>query len=163
MTTTVTETVTTTIVTETVITTEPAKAETKPEPKPEPAPEPKAEAPKEEAKEMSAADKLMARLKKMKQAEDEAPKSNSDSLIDKFLQAEPHLDRNKEVKEGDMGEDSNKQPELYSEKLAQLYIQQQHYAKAISIYEKLNLKYPEKSAYFAAKIEEINKLTNNNQ
>ena len=99
----------------------------------------------------------------MKQQNPQAAKSNPDSLIERFLQAEPHLDRNKKVQEGDMGEDSNKQPDLYSEKLARLYIQQGHYDKALESYEQLNLKYPEKSAYFAAKIEEIKKLMNNNQ
>ncbi len=125
--------------------------EEKPAPKTEPEP-----------KEMSAADKLLARLNKKKQ-ESPKPASNPNSLIDKFLKEEPHLDRNKEVKEGDMGEESIKQPELYSEKLAKLYIQQGHFDQAIESYKKLNLKYPEKSAYFAAKIEEISKLKNNNQ
>ena len=112
-----------------------------------------------ETKEMSAADKLLARLNKYKS--EPAPKSESTSLIEKFLQEDHHLDRNKQVSEVDMGQDSVKQPELYSEKLAKLYIQQGHYDKAIASYEKLNLKYPEKSAYFAAQIEEINKLKNN--
>lgn len=132
-------------------------AEAKVEEKTEPA-QPAAEEPKE----MSAAEKLMARLNKMKNEQPEQ-KTDSNSLIDKFLQAEPHLDRNKEVNTGDMGQESIKQPELYSEKLAKLYIQQGLFDKAIASYEKLNLKYPEKSDYFAAKIEEINQLKNNKQ
>lgn len=152
---TVTTTVTTTTVTETVTTTVETKDEasaTTTEPT----------QPAAEKKEMSAADKLLARLNKYKKTEPE-PEQTGNNLIDKFLQEDHHLDRNQEVKEGDMGKDSVKQPELYSEKLAKLYIQQGHYDKAIASYEKLNLKYPEKAAYFAEQIVEIQKLMNNKQ
>lgn len=130
------------------------------------------EKPVEKPAEKSAAEKLLARLERFKDNKNTETKENtetseikieSDSLIDKFLKEEPHLDRNKEVVQGDMGEDSVKQPELYSEKLAKLYITQKLYDKALASYEKLKAKYPEKESYFAEKIEEIQQLKKNNQ
>jgi len=44
-----------------------------------------------------------------------------------------------------------------TETLAQIYLEQGYFAEAKSIYSKLCLRYPEKSTYFAALIEEINK------
>jgi len=49
--------------------------------------------------------------------------------------------------------------ELISDTLARIYVAQQKYDKAIQVYERLRLKYPDKSGYFAAKIDELkNKL-----
>lgn len=42
--------------------------------------------------------------------------------------------------------------------LAEIYIKQKQYAKAINIFRKLCLKNPEKSTYFATRIEELEKL-----
>jgi|GEM_PF-5762321 len=48
--------------------------------------------------------------------------------------------------------------ELVSETLANLYVQQELYDKAIEMYGKLKLKFPNKSGYFADKIDQIQKL-----
>lgn len=45
---------------------------------------------------------------------------------------------------------------VLSEMMAKVYARQGHYPKAIQIYEQLCAEYPEKSAYFAAKINELN-------
>ena len=47
---------------------------------------------------------------------------------------------------------------LVTPTLAKVYLEQAHYEKAISTYEKLILKYPKKSGFFAAQIKLINKL-----
>jgi hypothetical protein len=48
--------------------------------------------------------------------------------------------------------------DMISETLANLYANQGYNNQAIDIYQRLSLKYPEKSFYFAGKIEEIKKL-----
>ncbi len=50
---------------------------------------------------------------------------------------------------------------LVTETLAKVYIEQKHYDKAMKAYQILKLKYPEKSAFFAAQILEIKKLKDN--
>ena len=50
--------------------------------------------------------------------------------------------------------------DLVTPTLAKVYLEQEHYEKAISAYEKLILKYPKKSSFFAAQIKLINKLNN---
>lgn len=48
--------------------------------------------------------------------------------------------------------------DISSETLAELLVKQQQYPKAIDMYERLKLKFPQKSVYFAGKIEELIKL-----
>ena len=50
--------------------------------------------------------------------------------------------------------------DLVTPTLAKVYLEQEHYEKAISAYEKLILKYPKKSSFFAAQIKLISKLNN---
>ena len=59
----------------------------------------------------------------------------------------------------DISEESTKiKKPVNTELMASIYINQGKYKEAISIYEKLILKNPEKKDYFAAKIKETEKL-----
>ena len=92
-----------------------------------------------------------------------------DSLIDKFLTAKPGVIRQKMEENRNLSNSHGKEVEekstvenngIVTETLATIYFQQKNYEKAQETYEKLSLKYPEKSVYFATRIEEIEKLKN---
>jgi hypothetical protein len=80
-------------------------------------------------------------------------------LIDKFIIANPRIEPNKD-KTNVSTEDIFKpfveeSAGLVTETLAKIYVSQGYYSKAIDIYEKLSLKFPEKSSYFASQIEKV--------
>lgn len=97
------------------------------------------------------------------------PTDSGDNLIDKFLSTKPgKIKVGKHVPE-DSPENSDNEiiaksvtetDELITETLAMIYYDQKKYDKAIEAFQKLSLKYPEKSVYFAGRIEEIEKLKN---
>jgi hypothetical protein len=95
------------------------------------------------------------------QKEDQDALSQAD-LIDRFIKSNPRLDRmtpGKEEPVTDLSVDSTEVKATFiTETLAKIYISQGYYSKAINIYEKLALQYPEKSAYFASRIEKIKDL-----
>lgn len=51
--------------------------------------------------------------------------------------------------------------DIASETLAQLLVEQEHYGKAIIMYEQLKLIYPEKSSFFAGEIQRLEEMINN--
>ena len=79
-------------------------------------------------------------------------------LIDKFIAENPSISRPKAefFNPISAAQSSNRDEEnIISETLAKIYANQGLFDKAISTYRNLMLKYPEKSIYFAARIEEL--------
>ena len=87
----------------------------------------------------------------------------SDKVIEKFIREEPiiqPLQAEKLDLENKARKSSEDQYSLVTETLAKIYVEQGLYPKAIEVYKKLVLKYPEKNAYFAARITELEKKLN---
>jgi hypothetical protein len=93
------------------------------------------------------------------QPEKNSKKLLMSELIDKFIIANPRIEPIKDksyVPKDDISkpfvEDAGG---LVTETLAKIYVNQGYYSKAMDIYEKLSLKFPEKSSYFASQIEKV--------
>lgn len=94
----------------------------------------------------------------------EAPSKKSklkenEALIDKFIREEPSIEAPQKaeffnpVDYAKHGLEDNQ--EIVSETLAKVYLKQGNPEKAIKIYDRLRLVYPEKSSFFAAQIKKI--------
>ena len=101
--------------------------------------------------------------------ENNAP-PKSDALIDRFLSSKPGVIRSPHTGDESKKESDNKHiieksisesDDLITETLANIYVQQKNYDKALVAFQKLSLKYPEKSIYFASRIKEIEAIKNN--
>jgi hypothetical protein len=96
--------------------------------------------------------------------EKQAFKKPEDLLVEKFIREEPKISKPKtefyspvNMARQSVTEDDN----LASETLAKIYMAQGNYSKAIRTLRVLELKYPEKSLYFAALIQETRKKQQN--
>ena len=81
-------------------------------------------------------------------------------LLDKFIEGNPKIVP-KEISDVKIDiKDSYKidKTELMTETLAKVYLEQKKYKKAIQAYKILSLKYPEKSGFFADRINAVKKL-----
>ena len=82
------------------------------------------------------------------------------AIIDKFIENNPKISPIKEEVDFIVKEKSNDISHLMTETLAQLYVEQKLYTKAIQAYKILQEKHPEKTEEFEEKIEEIKKSRN---
>ena len=95
------------------------------------------------------------------------PAMRGQDLIDNFINNDVGKielkDEPEYVPEIDDGEKKEGDEKYFTETLAQIYIKQGQYSKALEIIKRLNLNYPKKNAYFADQIRFLEKLIINNK
>lgn len=100
--------------------------------------------------------------------EEDPSRSRQAALIEKFIQEKPRIVPGalKETVESEVdklkksSEEFGNKEALMTETLANVYLQQRNFKKAIQAYKILILKYPEKSSFFANQIRAIEKQIN---
>ena len=85
-------------------------------------------------------------------------------LIEKFIELNPKIPQVKDNTSipTNIAKSNETPSSIMTETLAQIYLEQKKYTKAIQAYEILILKYPEKSSFFADRIKNIKILQQNN-
>lgn len=93
---------------------------------------------------------------------EKSEEENKEKIIDEFISTSPKISKadksklaSEEHKEDLSDKSSRFQADIGTEYLAEIYVEQGKIDRAISIYEKLSLKFPEKRSYFVARIEEL--------
>ena len=103
------------------------------------------------------------KAEKKKQTKTKQKPRSKQEIIDAFIQEQPVMPAPKSTFYNPVEYAKRSvvdQENIISETLANIYLGQGHYEKAIHMYEKLILKFPEKSSYFAALIEKAKKNIN---
>ena len=85
-------------------------------------------------------------------------------LIEKFIELNPKIPQAKDSMSvpANVAKSNEMPSSIMTETLAQIYLEQKKYTKAIQAYDILILKYPEKSSFFADRIKNIKILQQNN-
>ncbi len=85
-------------------------------------------------------------------------------LIEKFIELNPKIPQAKDTASvpANVAKSNEMPSSIMTETLAQIYLEQKKYTKAIQAYDILILKYPEKSSFFADRIKNIKILQQNN-
>lgn len=97
-----------------------------------------------------------------KEVEKDDERVVKDNIIEQFIANNPKISRlNKAISSEVKIEEPNEVPQLMTETLAKVYLEQKKYGNAIKAYEILSLKYPEKSSFFANQIKQVRILQNN--
>ncbi len=115
----------------------------------------------EEARLLALREIVENRLREIKQEKEvskDKEKASKEALINKFIREEPSISRPRAEFFDPVKVARSSQTEhegLVSETLARIHLQQGNIAKALEIYRRLSLNFPEKSSYFAAQIEKI--------
>ena len=100
-------------------------------------------------------------LTKIKKIDRHDVKKGETDLIDHFIKSNPSIksDKNKFFSPTETAKNSIiEKDELVTETLARVYLEQEHFDKAIEAYKNLSFKYPKKSSFFADQIKLINDL-----
>ena len=88
-------------------------------------------------------------------------KKQETEVIENFIKNNPTIktDKNKFFSPSETAKNSLiEKDELVTETLARVYLEQEHFEKAIEAYKNLSFKYPKKSSFFADQIKLINDL-----
>ncbi len=110
----------------------------------------------DEAEPIEASDSRPDRAEPHQPAE-EKPAPQTEAIIQKFLQSGEHrITPKPSTPEGDLSSDAPPLADgMVSEALAQIYVDQELWPQAREAYEKLRLAFPEKNAYFAEIIADL--------